>query len=520
METVSPQDRFESGTQGLEGARLWLIAILIAAANFVAILDISIANVSVPNISGALGVTPTQGTWVITSYAVAEAIAVPLTGWLAGRYGAVRVFAMSLAGFGLSSALCGLAPTFGCLVAFRVVQGLCGGPLIPLSQTLLMTIFPKRLRATALGVWAVTTILGPIMGPALGGFLCDAFGWGSIFLVNVPIALIAAFLGWRTLAGFETSKRIEPMDVVGLVLLIVWVAALQVMLDLGRSHAWFSSPLIVGLAVTAVIGATYFVIWELTARYPIVDLRIFRYRGYSLGLLVLGLAIGAFFSANIILPLWLQLTMGYTATWAGGAMCLSGLLSLAAAPIAAILMNRMDPRRVVCFALVFLSANAFIWSFTNTDISFAQIGLWLFLSGAGMPMFLLPLISMNLSGVTREETAHAAGLQSFVRTMASAIAISMATTLWENTSNSDHVTLSARLTMTYAPAIQKLVALHGDGVKPARSMALYDLLVQRQAVTLATGHIFQICAGIYALCAVLVWVIPKPKSAGGIGLLH
>src|SRR5215471_7383577 len=281
----------------LSGGVLWTAAGLLAMANFLAVLDMTIANVSVPNISGDLGVSSSQGLWVITSYSVAGAITVPLTGWLAGRFGALRVFVTAMFCFGLNSALCSMAPSFGMLVLFRVLQGVSGGPLMPLSQTLLLHIFPKQ-QPTALALWSVTTLVAPVVGPILGGTLCDSFGWPSIFFVNVPIAIACSPLIWWLLRAKETATKKERVDGIGLFLLVVWVGALQIMLDIGKDHDWFESNLIVWLAIIAVIGLAVFLIWELTDVKPIVPLKVFRHPGFSLSMVTLSLAFGAFFGNN------------------------------------------------------------------------------------------------------------------------------------------------------------------------------------------------------------------------------
>src|SRR5689334_2515256 len=245
----------------LKGAMLWLVAIVLAGANFIAVLDMTIANVSVPNIAGALGISSSQGTWVITCYSVAEAITVPLTGWLAARFGAVRVFTTAIGCFGLFSALCGLSTSFTMLVVGRILQGVAGGPLIPLSQTLLLRIFPKEKAAAATALWAMTTLVAPILGPILGGWLCDDYSWPLIFLINVPIALMMAPFALKMLKRFETKLERSPIDLIGLTLMIAAVGALQLMLDLGKEHDWFESGMIVWLAIVAAIGLVVFVIW-------------------------------------------------------------------------------------------------------------------------------------------------------------------------------------------------------------------------------------------------------------------
>src|ERR1043165_4332704 len=295
------------------GASVWIIGVMLAVANFIAVLDTTIANVSVPNISGSLGASASQGAWVITSYAVAEAITVPLTGWLAGRFGAVKVFVTAMFFFGVCSALCGLAGSLTGLVLFRVLQGVAGGPMLPLSQTLLMHVFPKKQLPAAMALWVVTTLTAPVAGPILGGYLCDNFGWPAIFWVNVPIALVAAPIIFALLKKKETPVAKAPVDVVGLSLLIVWVGALQLILDLGKEHEWFASPMIATLGVVSVLGFAAFLIWELTEKQPIVSLRVFRRPGFLFSALTMALGYGAFMSANVLTPNWLQANMSYTA---------------------------------------------------------------------------------------------------------------------------------------------------------------------------------------------------------------
>src|SRR6185295_13359861 len=330
-------------------------------------------NVSIPNITGSLGISSSQGTWVITSYSVAEAIIVPLTGWLAARFGAVRVFTTAMALFGVFSSLCGLSGSLGMLVFGRIMQGLSGGVLMPLSQTLLMRIFPKDKAPHAMALWAMTTLVAPIVGPVLGGYLCDNYAWPVIFFINVPLAILCAPIALRMLKRYETTIVRLPIDKVGLVLLIVFVGSLQLMLDLGKEHDWFESTEICVLAVLAGIGFAAFLIWELTERNPIVDLRVFRHCGFTTAVLALSLGFGAIFGMNVLTPLWLQSYMGYTATWAGLATAWSGVLAVLAAPAAGALIAKTDPRRLVFFGLAWIAA-VMLWRMVvTTDVTYWQI---------------------------------------------------------------------------------------------------------------------------------------------------
>jgi DHA2 family multidrug resistance protein len=301
----------------LVGGVLAITAVALAMGTFMQVLDSTIANVSLPTISGNLGVSTNQGTWVITAFAVANGIGVPLTGWLMGRYGVVRTFVVSVLLFTIASFLCGIAWNLESLIFFRVLQGGVSGPMIPGSQALLISIFPPNKRGTALGLWSITTLVAPICGPILGGYISDNYHWAWIFLINVPVGLVVTFFAWQNLKARETPTRKLPIDTVGLALLVVWVGALQVMLDTGKDLDWFASTQIVILALVTGIGFLAWLIWELTDKHPVVDLSLFKNRNFALGTLAFMLGYAVFFACNLLMPLWLQTQVGYTATWAG-----------------------------------------------------------------------------------------------------------------------------------------------------------------------------------------------------------
>src|SRR6201994_1240700 len=256
----------------MKGLQLGITALPLALGTFMQVLDTTIANVSLPTIAGNLGASTDQGTWVITSFAVANGVAVPLTGWLMQRYGVVRTFVVAVLGVTLASFLCGIAWSLPSLIAFRILQGAVSGPMIPGSQALLISIFPPEKRGAALGIWSITTLVAPICGPILGGYISDNWHWGWIFLINVPVGLMVVALVFGYLGARETQTRKLPIDTIGLGLLIIWVGALQVMLDQGKDLDWFASTQIVILALITAIGFAAFLIWELTAKNPIVDL--------------------------------------------------------------------------------------------------------------------------------------------------------------------------------------------------------------------------------------------------------
>src|SRR5215831_1994068 len=372
-------NKLESHSTALNGATLWLTAIVLATANFMAVLDMTIANVSVANIAGSLGISGTQGTWVITCYSVAEAIIVPLTGWLAGRFGPVRVFVTAMGLFGACSAFCGFSSSLGMLVVGRVMQGLSGGSLMPLSQTLLLKIFPKEKSGAAMALWAMTTLVAPVVGPILGGWICDHYSWPMIFFINVPLAIVCAPIAWRMLKRYEEAPVHAPIDRVGLVLLIIFVGALQLMLDLGKDQDWFESNEICALAIIAVVGFIAFLMWESGERYPIVNLKVFRHRGFTACAITISIGFGAMFASNVLTPLWLQSFMNYTATWAGLATAWSGVLAIIGAPIAGALVTKVDPRKLIFFGLMWVGAVMLVRTIQTTDMTYWQVSIPLLL---------------------------------------------------------------------------------------------------------------------------------------------
>jgi len=489
----------------LTGLPMILAVVTLAFANFMVVLDMTIANVSVPNIAGGLAVSPSEGTWVITSYAVAEAITVPLTGWLAGRFGAARVFVTCIGLFGLCSFLCGIAPSLGWLVVFRVLQGLSGGPMMPMSQTLLQRLVPPRLRPQTMGLWAVTTLIAPVLGPVLGGTISDAFGWSWVFFINVPVAVLLVVVALRTLPLKESTQRL-PVDFVGLGLLITWVGSLQIMLDKGQELDWFNSPMVVGLLIVAVVGFISFLIWELTDEHPIVDLRIFRHRGFSTACFAMTLAFAGMFSANVLVPLWLQTNQGYPASWAGYVTGFNGTLAIVTAPIVAGLVAKVDPRRLVTLGILWMAGVMFWRSNFTQGLSFWQLVGPQLAQGPGMPMFFIPIMSLAMATLLPSELAGGAGLLNFVRTTAGAFATSVTTTSWANSATVARTAFVGRLNNAEGVVGQ----MQSAGMTHGQALGNLDNLVQSQAVMVSTNQVFLAISILMALSVIAIWFGPKP----------
>jgi DHA2 family multidrug resistance protein len=490
----------------LHGPMLWVGAIVLALANFLAVLNMTIANVTVPNMAGALGAASSQGTWVITAYAVAEAITVPLTGWLSARFGAVRVFALSVLLFGLFSLMCGMSTSLNMLLVMRVFQGMAGGPLLALSQTLLLRIFPKEKSMQAMGLWAMTTLLAPVVGPVLGGWLCDNYNWSWVFFINVPLALLFSAIAWSLLKHFDGAPVKNPVDKIGFLLLVIWVASLQIMLDEGKDLDWFSSGEIRVLAVVAVIGFLSFLIWELTEKHPIVDLRVFRHRGFAACMFVLALAFGAFFALNVLTPLWLQYNMGYNTTWAGLVVAWGGVLSVVFSPIAASMANRVDPRRLIFFGCFWLGVITCWRAMATSDMDYWSICIPLLFMGVGMPMYYVPLTGLAMGSVNEEETASASGLMNFVRTISGAFATSLVTTSWEDRSHIAHDQL-ASIADPSGQFAATLAAVPAQAGQMARE--LLNGLVTSQSLMLATNGLMIVIGIIFFISAFAIVLAPK-----------
>ena len=507
----------------LQGGTLLLGTLALSLATFMNVLDSSIANVSIPAIAGDIGVSPAQGTWVITSFGVANAISVPLTGWLTQRFGAVRLFVGSVLLFVMASMLCGLATSLEMLVAARVLQGLVAGPMMPLSQTLLLASYPRAQAGRALAFWGMTTLVAPVVGPLLGGWITDNFSWPWIFFINLPVGLAAAAVTWGLYRQRDTPIRKLPIDVVGLSLLVLWVGAMQLTLDLGKEYDWFSSGLIVGLVVTAIVGLVVFLAWELTDAHPVVDLRLFRQRNFAFGVFATAMGYGLFFGNVVLLPLWLQQWMGYTATSAGMALAPVGLLAIAMSPLVGRKVAVWDPRWMASVAFVIFFIVLWMRSGFTPQTDLFTILLPTVLQGAGMALFFIPLTTISLSGVPPQRMPAAAGLSNFVRITAGAMGASICTSVWESRAQLHHAHLAEQLQAGNSAWTQTLAALQAAGLSEAAALAQVTRQIDQQAYTRAADDIFLISAWMFLGLIALIWLTrrppriaaAKPADAGG-----
>lgn len=504
-----------AGPPPLTGAALALGTVSLSLATFMNVLDSSIANVSIPAIAGDLGVSPGQGTWVITSFGVANAISVPLTGWLTQRFGAVRLFTLSVLLFVLASWLCGFAPSLELLIAARVFQGLVAGPMIPLSQTLLLSSYPRAKAGTALALWGVTTLVAPVVGPLLGGWITDNVSWPWIFYINIPIGLAAAAVTWGIYRQRETPRRKLPIDTVGLSLLVLWVGALQLMLDKGKELDWFASTEIVVLAVVAVVSFAVFIVWELTDAHPVVDLRLFKGRNFAFGALALSVAYGLFFGNVVLMPLWLQQWMGYTATAAGMALAPVGIFAILLSPLVGRKVASWDPRRMATGAFIVFALVLWLRSQFTTQTNMVHILVPTLIQGAAMAFFFIPLTTLTMSGLGPERMPAAAGLSNFVRITAGAMGTSIATTLWDDRAAMHHAHLAEPLANGHGALAGTLATLQSAGLSPQQALAQVNRMIDQQAYTRAADDIFYGSALLFLALIGLIWFTRRPPRLAG-----
>jgi DHA2 family multidrug resistance protein len=494
----------------LKGLELVLGTLCLSLATFMNVLDSSIANVSIPGISGDLGVSPSQGTWVITSFGVANAISVPLTGWLTQRFGAVKLFNLSIVLFVIASILCGLAPSIEWLVVFRVLQGLVAGPMIPLSQTLLLSSYPKSRAGTALALWGMTTLVAPVVGPLLGGWITDNISWPWIFYINAPVGVIAALLTWVVYNKRETPIRKLPIDSVGLGLLVLWVGSLQLMLDKGKELDWFASNTIVILGVIAAISFAIFLVWEFTDEHPVVDLRLFLGKNFFFGCLSLSLAYGIFFGNNVILPLWLQQWMGYTATSAGVALAPVGALAILLTPVVGKKLNTWDPRLMATGAFLVFAIVLWIRASFTTETDLAFILIPTILQGAALAFFFIPLTTVALAGLGPERIPAAAGLSNFVRITAGAMGTSIATTVWDQRASLHHAHFTEPLVQGQGAFGAFIESMRQAGLSTEQAWIQINRMIDQQAFTRAADDIFYASAWFFILLIAIIWIPDRP----------
>lgn len=499
----------------MSGLNLALATMALSLAVFMIVLDSTIANVALPTIAGDLGAAISQGTWVITMFAVANAIAIPLTGFLARRFGQVRVFLFSGLLFVLCSWLCGIAHSLIELIIFRICQGAVAGPMIPLAQSLLLQCYPPEKRPMALGLFSMVIVTAPIFGPMLGGYICDNYHWGWIFFINVPIGIFAVFIAWQQLRSRESPTAHSKVDYIGLALLVAGVGCLQLMLDRGSELDWFNSAEIQLLCAISVICLIYLAIWEWDHANPVVDLRLFTDRNFTVGTIVISLAFMIYMGAIVLLPLVLQQNLGYTAVWAGLAAAPIGIFPVLLTPIIGKYGSRIDMRILVSLSFI-VYCSTFVWrSDFNAQMDYWDVFWPQCIQGIGTAMFFMPLTTITLSRIAPPQLPAAAGLSNFARTLFGGIGTSLITNTWSNRSIEHHQYLTESITPYSANAQAWLSQLQASGMSQEQAYAQLNRLITQQSSIIGSNEVFYISGLMFLALLFLVWFAKPPFSHSG-----
>jgi DHA2 family multidrug resistance protein len=507
----------------------WLIAVSVMFATFMEVLDTTVVNVSLPHIAGSLSASIDEATWALTSYLVANAIILPMTGWLASMFGRKRLLMLSVIGFTASSFLCGLAPTLSMLIVFRVLQGATGGALQPLSQAVLLEAFPPRDRGKAMGFWGLGIVVAPILGPVLGGWLTDTYSWRWVFYINIPVGI--ASLVMTKLYIFDppylrTEKR--SIDYWGIGMLAVGIGALQIVLDKGQQEDWFSSSLITTLAVLSAGCIVALIIHELTTESPVIDLRVFKARSYAVGVFLMTVLGFVLYGSMVLLPIMLQTLLGYPPLEAGIAMAPRGLGAFFMMPLTGLMTGRFDARKLLATGLL-IGGSTLLWlAGLNLQAGYWDVFWPQLIQGVGMSLLFVPLTTVSMDPIPRERMGNATSLFNLMRNIGGSVGIAVTGTLLARHSQATTSTLGANVTM-YDQASQSMffqlragfIAAGADAVTATnRAYAALFGMVQRQASMVAFVGLFQLLGLMFLALLPLVLIMRRPRGGGHVGGAH
>ncbi len=510
----------EDNPSYLTGAPRVLLLIVLSLATFLIVLDYSIANVSIPYISGDLAVSNEQGTYVITSFAVGNAIGLPITGWLTKRVGGVKLITLSLLLFVLFSWFCGSAWNFQALVVSRFLQGLVSGPLIPLSQTLIITSNPPEKKTAVIALWSAVVVAAPILGPILGGWISYDYTWQWIFYINVPIGIVSAIGIWALLKKRETPISKEPLDWLALLLLAIFVTCLQIFLDNGEQYDWFNS---IGMRIFFITSCIAFVLligWSTNADKPLLELRLFKILSYAVSIFFMGIAYSIYFGSVVLIPLWLQENMGYTSIWAGLAVCPIGIAPMLFATFSGKLVAKIGSVIPLGICFVLFAVSCFYTAFLDTDVDIYVIGFSRFLLGCALVFFITPLFALNIRDIGNESLASGTGMFHFVRAMMGGVGTAMFTTIWERRTEYHHQVLGESLTPFSPQAHLYFDKLHDLGFEGSRALEITNTLMNNQASVLAINDCFYLMGWIFLSLMLLLPLGKRKKNQIGQATVH
>ncbi len=500
----------------------WIVAIAVMFATFMEVLDTTVVNVSLPHIASSMSATTDEATWALTSYLVANAIILPMTGWLAGRFGRKNLLMLSTTGFTLASFLCGAAPNLASLIVFRIIQGATGGALQPLSQAVLLESFKPEERGRAMGFWAIGIVVAPILGPVVGGWLTENYSWRWVFYINLPVGIIAMLM--TRLFVFDPpylrQRQSQGIDYWGMGLLVVGIGALQFVLDKGQQEDWFASNMITTLAVISVVALVALVVYELTTPHPIVDLRLFKDRSYAVGVFLMTVLGFALYGSLVLLPIMLQTLFGYSSLAAGEAMAPRGIGSLFMMPLVGVLTAYIDPRKLLTTGLIVGGATMLWMANINLEAGYWDFAWPQVLQGLGLSLLFVPLTTVSMATIAPERMGYATSLFNLMRNIGGSIGIAVTGTLLARRRQAfgsllgEHVTIFDPTTSQVLAQLKAaFLARTGDAVAATNQayVVLYGM-VQRQAAMVSFVTIFRLLGVLFFVMIPLVLLMRKPQG--------
>lgn len=499
----------------------WIVATAVMLSTFMEVLDTTVVNVSLPHIAGSLDATVDEATWALTSYLVANAIVLPLTGWLANYFGRKRLLLFSTVGFTAASFLCGLAPSLPFLIFFRIVQGACGGGLQPLSQAVLLEAFPPQQRGKAMGFWGVGIVVAPMLGPVLGGWLTDSYSWRWVFYINIPIGIASVIMTRLFIVDPSYIKRAAgKIDSWGIGLLAVGVGALQIMLDKGQQEDWFNSRFMVAMAIICIFSLAVFIYHEFTIKNPVVNLRVLKDRSFSTGVFLMTVLGFVLYGSLVLLPIFLQTLLGYPALQAGIAMAPRGFGSFLAMPVIGILVARTDSRKLLTVGLLACSLTLYWLSKLNLDAGYWDVAWPQFIQGISLGLLFVPLTTATMATVSVQEMGNATSIFNLMRNIGGSMGIAAVTTSlarrqqFHTARLVEHVNPYSQQAMEALNGLRRSMMQHGmDSITALqRSYAALFGRVQRQAAVLSFNESFYLLAVMFLFMLPLVWLMRKPAS--------
>jgi DHA2 family multidrug resistance protein len=500
----------------------WMVAIAVMFGTFMEVLDTTVVNVSLPHIAGSLSATVDEATWVLTSYLVANAIVLPITGWLATQFGRKNLLIYAVIGFTASSLICGLAPSLPLLILFRIIQGACGGTLQPLSQSVLLEAFPPQDRGKAMGFWGLGIVVAPILGPVLGGWLTETYSWRWVFYINIPVGAASIYMSRKYVFDPPYLRRERRgIDGWGIGMLAVWVGSLQILLDKGQEDDWLSSNFILMLALLAAVFFVSFIVRELTARHPVVDLCVFTERTFTAGVILMTIVGVVLYGSLVILPIWMQVLLGYPSLQAGIALAPRGMGSLLMMPIVGAVLGQFDARKMLAAGVALGSYTLYMFSRLNLNAGYWDFFWPQFLQGISLAMLFVPLTTITMNPIPKEKIGNATSLFNLMRNLGGSIGIAAVTTLDARYAQQNINILGSHVT-PYDRGASQLLSQLGGALPAARQQGLAKIfgMVQQQASMLALIELFRLLTIMFLLMLPLILLMKKPPKGSSAEMAH